>query len=63
MFRGEWKSDRANGYGILAYANGNKYAGNWADDKRHGYGVFEAGEGYANLLFFFSPSHSLFLPE
>ena len=45
MFRGEWKADRANGYGILIYSNGCKYAGNWVDDKRHGYGVFDGADG------------------
>lgn len=32
-FAGEWKNDAASGYGILTYANGNRYEGNWLDDK------------------------------
>jgi hypothetical protein len=36
---GEWKDDKANGYGIYTHINGAKYEGNWQNDTQHGYGV------------------------
>lgn len=33
VFQGEWKNDRANGFGILIYSNGCRYDGNWVDDR------------------------------
>ncbi len=29
---GEWKSDKANGYGVYLHVNGSKYEGYWKDD-------------------------------
>jgi hypothetical protein len=30
---GEWKNDKANGYGTYTHANGSSYIGEWLDDK------------------------------
>ena len=29
---GEWKDDKANGFGIYVHVNGARYEGNWNDD-------------------------------
>ena len=29
---GEWKEDKANGYGVYIHVNGARYEGNWKDD-------------------------------
>mmetsp|Transcript_33491 Transcript_33491/g.110730 ORF Transcript_33491/g.110730 Transcript_33491/m.110730 type:complete len:130 (+) Transcript_33491:235-624(+) len=50
MFRGEWASDRASGFGVLLYANNNRYEGAWLDDKRHGHGAPPARAGRPRLL-------------
>ena len=34
--QGQWADDRASGYGVFVYANGNRYDGQWLDDKRRG---------------------------
>ena len=38
VYEGEWKDDKANGFGIYYYSNGNKYEGYWENDCQHGYG-------------------------
>ena len=30
---GEWKNDKANGFGTYIHANGSSYVGAWVDDK------------------------------
>jgi hypothetical protein len=32
MYEGEWKNDKANGYGIYKHTNGAEYVGYWKDD-------------------------------
>ena len=34
LHRGQWSDDRAAGYGVFQYSNGNRYEGQWLDDKR-----------------------------
>ena len=29
---GDWKDDKANGYGVYTHVNGAKYEGYWVDD-------------------------------
>ena len=36
---GQWKDDKANGYGTYIHVNGAKYEGEWKDDLQHGYGI------------------------
>ncbi len=31
-FIGEWKNDKANGYGVYRHANGAVYEGHWKED-------------------------------
>lgn len=38
-FKGEWKNDKKNGFGIQIYQNGDKYEGEWRNNKRHGKGT------------------------
>lgn len=38
IFEGEWKEDKANGFGIYTHVNGAKYEGFWVDDLQHGKG-------------------------
>lgn len=39
IFDGEWKDDKANGFGTYTHVNGAKYSGFWMDDLQHGKGV------------------------
>lgn len=36
---GEWKDDKANGFGSYTHANGAKYEGFWKDDLQDGWGT------------------------
>jgi hypothetical protein len=36
---GEWKADKADGYGIYSHMDGARYEGYWVNDKQEGYGV------------------------
>lgn len=33
LYLGEWKDDKANGFGISKHVDGNIYKGFWKDDK------------------------------
>lgn len=33
VYEGEWKEDKAHGFGVYYYADGAKYEGEWRDDK------------------------------
>ena len=35
---GEWKNDKASGYGEYMHLDGTTYVGNWSEDKQDGYG-------------------------
>lgn len=39
IYEGEWKDDKANGFGVYIHVNGAKYEGEWLNDKQHGQGV------------------------
>ena len=39
MYEGDWKDDKACGYGVYKHFNGAKYEGEWLDDYQHGKGV------------------------
>jgi hypothetical protein len=32
-YKGDWRHDKATGFGVLTYSNGNYYDGYWLDDK------------------------------
>jgi hypothetical protein len=36
---GEWKNDKADGYGVYIHLNGAKYEGYWKEDLQDGYGI------------------------
>jgi len=38
-YLGQWKEDKAHGYGVYIHVNGAKYEGQWKDDLQDGYGV------------------------
>ena len=40
VFEGDWKDDKANGYGVYNHGNGAKYEGYWKDNLREGKGIF-----------------------
>ena len=33
IYEGEWKDDKANGFGVYIHVNGAKYEGEWLNDK------------------------------
>ena len=35
---GEWKNDKAHGFGTYQHTDGAKYEGDWFEDKQHGEG-------------------------
>ncbi len=40
IYDGEWKDDKANGYGVYIHAKtGARYEGYWENDMQHGSGV------------------------
>jgi hypothetical protein len=39
IYEGDWKDDKASGYGTYLHSNGAKYEGEWEDDYQHGKGV------------------------
>jgi hypothetical protein len=45
VYRGEWVSDRKQGYGIYQFSNGDRYEGEWADDAMSGSGVYIFADG------------------
>jgi len=42
---GNWKNDKANGYGLYIHKNGTRYEGEWLDDLQHGKGIETWPEG------------------
>lgn len=45
IYEGNWKDDKANGYGIFIDLNNNaKYEGYWLDDQQHGEGIETWGD-------------------
>jgi len=45
VYEGEWKDDKANGYGIYVHVNGARYEGNWKNDLQDGWGVESWSDG------------------
>lgn len=39
------KTGKAHGYGIMEYADGDRYEGEWREDKKHGYGKYTYADG------------------
>ena len=48
MNYGEWQNDKAHGYGIKTFANGDSHEGYYKADRRHGQGRYRwsSGEHY-----------------
>ena len=36
IYNGNWKDDKAHGFGAYINQDGSKYNGNWKEDKQHG---------------------------
>ena len=45
IFKGQFKNDKANGYGAFYFKNGDKYKGEFRDGKSDGYGIFYFNNG------------------
>jgi hypothetical protein len=45
---GEWKSGKADGYGVHSWSNGDRYEGEWKKCLKHGKGtdIFANGDKY-----------------
>jgi hypothetical protein len=39
------KNGKSDGYGIMEYADGDRYEGEWKDEKKHGYGKYTYADG------------------
>lgn len=44
-YKGTWKEDKMDGFGIYKYISGAIYTGEWKEDKHHGKGVYEFPDG------------------
>jgi hypothetical protein len=42
---GDWKDDKANGYGVYVHVNGARYEGYWTDDLQDGFGKESWADG------------------
>ena len=51
VFDGQWKNDKANGYGVYTHVNGAKYEGMWKDDLQDGFGNYSLSFKSHNSLF------------
>lgn len=40
-YKGNWKNDKFDGFGILKWENQDYYEGNWKNGKKHGEGLFK----------------------
>ena len=40
IFKGQWKDEIRQGYGISIWENGARYEGNWENDLFHGNGTY-----------------------
>jgi hypothetical protein len=38
IYEGEWKDDKAHGYGVYHHLNGATYEGEWVEDRQNGKG-------------------------
>lgn len=39
IYKGEWKSDKRHGYGVMETSDGYSYVGQWSENMRHGLGT------------------------
>ena len=44
-YEGQWRNDRAEGYGIKVFAKGDKHEGYYSNDKRNGFGTYYWANG------------------
>ena len=44
-YKGTWKEDQMDGFGIYKYISGAVYTGEWKENKHHGKGVYEFPDG------------------
>ena len=51
-YKGEWKSNKMDGYGVYHYANGTVYEGYFKDNKRNGFGIITTSNGDVYQAFF-----------
>ena len=51
-YKGEWKNDKKEGYGIIYFPNGDKYEGEFKQDIYNGYGTFYSILGFKYNKFF-----------
>ena len=52
MYRGEWKSNNIQGYGIYNYVDGRQYSGQWNNNQMEGFGEFIWVEGKKYVGFY-----------
>lgn len=48
-YKGDWKDNEKNGFGIEEMSNGNKYEGEWAEGRRHGMGTLWIKKGKQSM--------------
>lgn len=44
-YEGNWKADKAQGWGRFAHADGDVYEGEWVADTAHGQGTYHHSDG------------------
>ena len=45
MYKGEWKENNMDGYGVYQWRDGRLYEGQYKEDKKHGYGIYHWADG------------------
>jgi hypothetical protein len=45
MYKGEWKDNNMEGYGVYQWRDGRKYEGAYKEDKKHGFGIYYWADG------------------
>lgn len=60
-YKGEYKNDKRNGYGVYKYPDGRTYSGEYKDERPHGQGTETAIDG--RILFTGEWSNGEFLTE
>lgn len=44
-YEGQWRNDRAEGYGVKVFAKGDRHEGYYSNDKRNGFGTYYWANG------------------